>query len=308
MIWICYDVNWTASFIGEWRIRPMPRLEEIFPELAIDAALARRMLVAILREEVTKVGFTRALFGLSGGIDSALTAYLGAEALGPDHVKAVLMPYRSSSPESLADARLVVEALGIDSRVVDITPQIDAYFSRRDIPASDEKTMKLRRGNKMARERMTILYDLSMTENALVLGTSNKTELLLGYGTLFGDMASAINPLGDLYKSQVWQLAAAVGVPERIVEKPPTADLWTGQTDQEEIGYSYAEIDRIFYYLVDRRLSADQVIERGFERAFVEHIARLLRQSQYKRRLPVVAKLGRRTIDRDFRYPRDWGY
>ena len=160
----------------------------------------------------------------------------------------------------------------------------------------------------MARERMTILYDLSMVENALVLGTSNKTELLLGYGTLFGDMASAVNPIGDLYKTQVWQLADSMGVPEKVVEKPPTADLWAGQSDQDEIGYSYADIDRIFHYLVDYRMSTKQVISRGFESDLAEYVARLLRQSQYKRRMPVLAKLGRRTSDRDFRYPRDWGY
>jgi len=287
----------------------MARKDEIPAELLIDTGLAGRILVSTIREEVTKVGFERALFGLSGGIDSALTAYLAAEALGRENVKAVMMPYSASSPESLEDARLVVESLGIDSVVVDITPQIDAYFGREDLSAaSDPKTEKLRRGNKMARERMTILYDLSVTENALVLGTSNKTELLLGYGTLFGDMASAINPLGDLYKSQVWQLAEAVGVPTRIVEKPPTADLWVGQTDQEEIGYSYTEIDRIFYYLVECRMGTGKVVEKGIQPDFVSHVARLLRQSQYKRRLPVLAKLGNRTIDRDFRYARDWGY
>ena len=286
----------------------MARVDELPAELRIDADLARKILVTMIREEVTKVGFRKALFGLSGGIDSAMTAFLAVEALGKENVLAVMMPYRSSSPESLSDAHSVVETLGIKYSVVDITPQVDAYFGREDIPVSDEKTDKLRRGNKMARERMTVLYDLSMAEKALVLGTSNKTELLLGYGTLFGDMASAVNPLGDLYKSQVWQLAHVMGVPEPIIEKPPTADLWSGQTDQDEIGYSYTEIDRIFYYLVDCRMKAEKVVGLGFEGEFVSFVARQLRQSQYKRRLPVVAKLGRRTIDRDFRYARDWGY
>jgi NAD+ synthase len=286
----------------------MARIDELPAELRIDTDLARKILVTMIREEVTKVGFHKALFGLSGGIDSAMTAYLAVEALGKENILAVMMPYRSSSPASLSDARSVVEALGISHAVVDITPQVDAYFGREDIPVSDEKTDKLRRGNKMARERMTILYDFSMAENGLVLGTSNKTELLLGYGTLFGDMASAVNPLGDLYKSQVWQLAHAMRVPEPIIEKPPTADLWSGQTDQDEIGYSYTEIDRIFYYLVDCRMKAEKVVELGFESEFVSFVARQLRQSQYKRRLPVLAKLGKRTIDRDFRYPRDWGY
>ncbi|MCG3196955.1 MAG: NAD+ synthase [Candidatus Omnitrophica bacterium] len=287
----------------------MPRLDQIPPELRIDTELARRILVTMVREEVTKVGFSRVVFGLSGGIDSALVAAIAAEALGRENVKAVLMPYKASSPESLADAHLVADTFGLERAVVDITPQVDAYFEKPETPVSkDERIQKLRRGNKMARERMTILYDLSMLESALVLGTSNKTELLLGYGTLFGDMASAVNPIGDLYKSQVWQLATALEVPERVVEKPPTADLWTGQSDESEIGYSYAEIDRTFYYLVDQRWSPERVIAKGCGRELVEYVSRLLRQSQYKRRLPVVAKLGRRTIDRDFRYPRDWGY
>jgi NAD+ synthase len=287
----------------------MPRLADLPPELRIDTGLVRTMLVTMVHAEVTKVGFTRALFGLSGGIDSALTAAIAAEALGKNNILGVLMPYRTSSPESLADAQLVAGALGIETRVVDISLQVDAYFEAPGTPrSSDERTWNLRRGNKMARERMTILYDLSMAETALVLGTSNKTELLLGYGTLYGDMASAVNPIGDLYKSQVWQLAAAMGVPEKVVEKVPTADLWAGQSDESEIGYSYTEIDRIFYYLVDQRMSAEKVILTGFPRPLVEYVNRLLRQSQYKRRLPVLAKLGRRTIDRDFRYPRDWGY
>lgn len=287
----------------------MPRLAELPPELRIDTGLVRTMLVTMVHEEVTKVGFSRALFGLSGGIDSALTAAIAAEALGKNNILGVLMPYRTSSPESLADAQLVAGALGIETCVVDISSQVDAYFEAPGTPrSSDERTWNLRRGNKMARERMTILYDLSMSEKALVLGTSNKTELLLGYGTLYGDMASAVNPIGDLYKSQVWQLAAAMGVPEKVVEKVPTADLWAGQSDESEIGYSYTEIDRIFYYLVDQRMSAEKVILTGFPRPLVEYVNRLLRQSQYKRRLPVLAKLGRRTIDRDFRYPRDWGY
>ncbi|MBV6483457.1 MAG: NH(3)-dependent NAD(+) synthetase [bacterium] len=275
----------------------------------IDAGLAKAMLVTMIREEVHKVGFKRVIFGLSGGIDSALAAALAAEALGPENVKGIVMPYKSSSPESLADAGLVAEKLGIESVVVDITQQVDAYFENSTTPGSeDQKIWNLRRGNKMARERMTILYDRSMVDNSLVLGTSNKTELLLGYGTLYGDMASAVNPLGDLYKTQVWQLAAALDLPEKVIEKPPTADLWSGQSDEAEIGYSYVEIDRIFYYLVDHRMTQARLVRMGFNTDLVEALSKLLRRSQYKRCLPVVAKLGRRTIDRDFRYPRDWGY
>ncbi|MBK7496066.1 MAG: NAD+ synthase [Candidatus Omnitrophica bacterium] len=287
----------------------MTRLAAIPSELMIDAGLAKAMLVTMIREEVHKVGFKRVIFGLSGGIDSALAAALAAAALGPENVKGIVMPYKSSSPESLADAGLVAEKLGIESVVVDITQQVDAYFENSTTPGSeDQKIWNLRRGNKMARERMTILYDRSMVDNSLVLGTSNKTELLLGYGTLYGDMASAVNPLGDLYKTQVWQLAAALDLPEKVIEKPPTADLWSGQSDEAEIGYSYVEIDRIFYYLVDHRMTQARLVRMGFNTDLVEALSKLLRRSQYKRCLPVVAKLGRRTIDRDFRYPRDWGY
>lgn len=287
----------------------MTRLADIPSELLIDTVLAETMLVTMVREEVHKVGFQRALFGLSGGIDSALTAALATKALGQENVKGIIMPYKSSSPESQADAELVARKLGIETVVVDITHQVDAYFENPATPVSgEERIWNLRRGNKMSRERMTILYDLSMVENALVLGTSNKTELLLGYGTLYGDMASAVNPLGDLYKTQVWQLAAALQLPERVIEKPPTADLWSGQSDEAEIGYSYVEIDRIFYYMVDHRMAQPRLVRMGFRADLIEALSRLLRQSQYKRRLPVVTKLGRRTIDRDFRYPRDWGY
>jgi NAD+ synthase len=189
----------------------------------------------------------------------------------------------------------------VELRVVQITPQIDAYFEAH--PDADET----RRGNKMARERMTILYDQSSAENALVVGTSNKTELLLGYGTIFGDMASALNPLGDLYKSQVWQLAAHVGVPEQVIRKPPSADLWEGQSDEQELGFAYAAVDRLLFHLVDRRYSAAELIEMGHDAAFVDAIIRRVRVNQYKRRPPIIAKLSARTIDREFRYPRDWG-
>ncbi|MBI3014683.1 MAG: NAD+ synthase [Candidatus Tectomicrobia bacterium] len=270
-------------------------------EVRISVELVRRMLTGFIRNEVTKTGHERVVVGLSGGIDSSLSAYLGAEALGPAQVLGLIMPYRTSSSQSLEDARRVVAVLGIRSRVIDITPMIDAYFAA--FPEADP----VRRGNKMARERMTILYDFSMVEKALVLGTSNKTELLLGYGTLHGDMASAINPLGDLYKTQVRQLAEAMGIPETILRKPPTADLWQGQSDEGELGFTYAEVDRLLYYMVDRRYNEEQLQDLGFEPDFVTRVTKLVQGSQYKRRLPVIAKISNRTIDRDFRYARDWG-
>ena len=270
-------------------------------ELEINAPLVESILVGFLRKEVRRVGFEKVVLGLSGGVDSALVAALAARALGPGNVTGISMPYRLSNPESLADARAVAESLEIELRVIEITPQVDAYFER--FPESDDA----RRGNKMARERMTILYDQSSAQNALVVGTSNKTELLLGYGTIFGDMASALNPIGDLYKSQVWQLAAHLGVLEKIIKKPPSADLWEGQSDEQELGFAYAAVDRLLFYLVDKRYSAEELVEMGHDRAFVDSVMRRVRLNQYKRRPPVIAKLSARTIDREFRYPRDWG-
>jgi NAD+ synthase len=270
-------------------------------DLEINAPLVESILVGFLRKEVHRVGFEKVVVGLSGGVDSSLAAALAARALGPGNVVGVSMPYRLSNPQSLADARAVAERFEVELRVVQITPQIDAYFEAH--PDADET----RRGNKMARERMTILYDQSSAENALVVGTSNKTELLLGYGTIFGDMASALNPLGDLYKSQVWQLAAHVGVPEQVIRKPPSADLWEGQSDEQELGFAYAAVDRLLFHLVDRRYSAAELIEMGHDAAFVDAIIRRVRVNQYKRRPPIIAKLSARTIDREFRYPRDWG-
>jgi len=271
------------------------------PEVPLNAPLARRLLVAFIADEVGKTGASRVVLGLSGGVDSSLAAALAAQALGAANVLGVKMPYRTSSQESLQHADLVAARLGIETMTVEISPQIDAYFERfPDASAS-------RRGNKMARERMTILYDQSARTGGLVLGTSNKTELLLGYGTLFGDMASAVNPLGDLYKVQVWDLSREVGVPLEIVDKPPTADLWVGQTDEAELGFSYAEVDRLLYAMIDLRYGHDELVAAGFAASFVEAVAGKVQRSQFKRRLPVIAKLSRRTIDRDFRYARDWG-
>ena len=270
-------------------------------QIPTNVTLLRQILVSFIRNEVEKVGVHRVVVGLSGGVDSALSAMLAAEALGPKNVLAVMMPYKGSNPESLVHAELVVEKSSVEALTVDITPEIDAYFER--FPDADAK----RRGNKMARERMTILYDHSARWNALVLGTSNKTELLLGYGTLYGDMASAINPLGDLYKTQVWALAGAVGVPEVIVQKRPSADLWAGQTDEAELGFSYREVDKLLYLMVDLRYSRPELVAAGFAAGFIDEVVLRIMNSQFKRRLPVIAKVSHRTIDRDFRYARDWG-
>ncbi|MCL6516501.1 NAD+ synthase [Alicyclobacillus sp.] len=279
---------------------------EIEQRLRLNTDLARRVLTAFIREEVEKAGFQRVIFGLSGGIDSALVAYLAVEALGRDRVQAVMMPYRTSSPSSLEDARRVVEDLGMPALTVPITPAVDAYFEQMDRLLGGAAPV-LRRGNRMARERMATLFDLSAHFGALVLGTSNKTELLLGYGTQFGDLASALNPIGDLYKYQVRQMAAAVGVPDSILSKPPSADLWADQTDESELGFGYDEADEVLYQLVDQRLSVAELAARGYEERFIRHVAERVRRNQYKRRTPVIAKLSGRTIGVDFRYLRDWG-
>jgi NAD+ synthase len=269
--------------------------------LIANTELLRQILTGFVRDEVHKVGLTKAVLGLSGGIDSALVVFIAAEALGPENVHAVCMPYKSSNPESEAHARLVAQACGVNFTVVPITPMVDAYFDM--FPDADN----MRRGNKMARERMTILFDHSALHSALVLGTSNKTELLLGYGTLFGDMASALNPIGDLYKSQVWQLSEAMGVPQEVIDKKPSADLWAGQTDEEELGFSYRHVDELLYRMVDLRMSRDELTAEGFADDFINDIYRKVQNSHFKRRMPVIAKVSNRTIDRDFRYSRDWG-
>ena len=196
---------------------------------------------------------------------------------------------------------IVADACGVNFSVIPITPMIDSYFEQ--FPEADN----MRRGNKMARERMTILFDHSALHSALVLGTSNKTELLLGYGTLYGDMASALNPIGDLYKSQVWQLSEEMGIPREVIDKKPSADLWAGQTDEQELGFTYREVDELMYRLVDLRMTDEELLKAGFAAGFIGKIREKIKNSHFKRRLPIIAKVSNRTIDRDFRYSRDWG-
>jgi NAD+ synthase len=273
--------------------------------LEIDSEFTIQILTRFIQIEVTKVGLKNALLGLSGGVDSATAGFLCARALGPEHVWGVMMPYRTSAPESLEDARKVVQATGIQSREIDITPMVDAYFD----PArwSGTEAGMVRRGNKMARERMSILYDLSAELSALVVGTSNKTEILLGYGTIYGDMASALNPLGDLYKTQVKQAARALGVPENIIQKQPSADLWQGQTDEGELGITYAEADKLLYHLIDERANKKELMALGFEEKKVGEVIERVRRMQFKRKPPLIAKVSKRTVDFDFQYARDWG-
>jgi len=237
---------------------------------------------------------------LSGGVDSSLVAYLTVEALGKENVIAAILPYKLSSPESVEHARMVSGILGLSPLEIDITPMADPFIHTLGIEDRN------RIGNVLARVRMVVLYDLSARYGALVVGTSNKTELLLGYGTLWGDLAHAINPLGDLYKTQVWELAEYVGVPEVIVKKKPTADLWPGQTDEGELGLSYREADAILYEILELHRRPQQLYDR-YGRDKVERVYTLLRRNQFKRKPPIIAKVGQVTINHEFIAPRDWG-
>lgn len=275
---------------------------DLASRLDISPDLTRRLLVEFIRNETRKFGFKRVVLGISGGIDSALSATLAAEALGPENVVGLILPYKTSSPESEGHARLLIEQLGLPCDKIDITSMAEPLFERY------KEMSNLRRGNVLARMRMIVVFDRSAMENALVLGTSNKTEYLLGYTTWYGDSAASIQPLGDLYKTQIRALARAVGVPAPIVEKKPSADLWPGQTDESEMGISYDLADQVLYLLVDERIDPERVIEMGFDRAFVERVVRTVRNMQYKRMTPVIAKVGSRTPGIDFRYPRDWGH
>ena len=270
-------------------------------DLSINAELVTAILTRFIRAEICRAGFNRAVVGLSSGIDSSVVTTLVARAMGPENVLAVTMPYKTSSEATRRDSGAVIGQLGVRTVDMPITDSIDAYFAR--CPGASQ----LRLANKCARERMTVLYDQSAAFGALVVGTSNKSELLLGYGTQFGDMASAINPVGDLYKTQLTQLAAHLDVPKTILEKAPTGDLWIGQTDEGELGFSYAEVDRLLVLMVDRRWRPSELIRAGFAAGFVDRVATMVRRNHYKRRMPVIAKLSHRTMDRDFRYARDWG-
>ena len=259
-----------------------------------------KILTGFIYDETHRIGLSKAVIGLSGGIDSAVSAFLAAKALGPENVTCIMMPHSISSKDSLTDAQLVVDQLGINSETVDITPMVEAY-------SQIESDMSLlRKGNVMARMRMIVLYDRSAELKALVIGTSNKTELLLGYSTIFGDSASAINPLGDLYKTQLRDLARHLDVPKSILDKKPSADLWEGQTDEGDLGFTYEEADRYLYEKVDERRSEEELKKMGFDEKFMKRIDNLIIRNQFKRLPPLIAKVLTRTINIDFRYNRDW--
>ena len=269
--------------------------------MKINPAFIEKVLTRFIREELGRAGFKKGILGLSGGLDSAVCAALAARALGPRQVLGLIMPYATAFGDDVRDAERLATALGIRRRTIDIAPQVDAYFARYPTRS------RVLRGNKMARERMSILYDFSAREGALILGTSNKSELLIGYGTIHGDTACAINPLGDLYKTQIRELGAHLGLPEAILKKRPTAGLWPGQTDEGELGLSYAELDGILFALVDERKSRRETIGAGFKAAAVDKVRAMIKASEFKRRMPPLAKVSTRTIGLDFLYPYDWG-
>ena len=270
-------------------------------DLNINTELARTILTGFIRSEVQRTGFGKVVMGLSGGIDSALACYLAADALGPKNVLAIRNPYKTSSPESLEHAQLVIDATGVHTKTIEITSMVDAL--NEQIPEMD----KMRMGNAMARARMIVWYDQSVDFNALVLGTGNKTEILLGYSTIYGDAAHALNPIGDLYKTQVRQLARDMGLPQEIIDKSPSADLWADQTDEKELGFTYEKVDKLLFLLVDRRYTPEECVEAGFEQAFVEAVLERVRRNHFKRVVPPIAKLSNRTVGQDFLYLRDWG-
>lgn len=268
--------------------------------LHLNYVLTEEILLAFIRNEISKFGFETAVLGLSGGIDSAVVCELAAKALGPDNVLAVLMPYRTSSTESVEHARMMVERTGVLCEEVEISDVVDTFFEK------EPDAEKLRMGNVMARIRMLYLYDASARDGRLVIGTSNKTELLLGYGTLFGDMASAINPIGDLYKTQVWGLARYLQLPEEIVSKTPSADLWEGQSDEADLGFGYGEADLLLYLMLEKRMGRAAIIQKGVDESFYDKVRKMVVKNQYKRMMPVIAKISSRTPGIDFRYARDW--
>ena len=255
--------------------------------------LIEKFLIKFIYEEITKTGLKKGICGLSGGIDSAVVAVLAKKALG-DNFKSFLLPSQFSSSSSIDDAKKLCKKFDIDYEIISIAPLLDAY-------KIDDK---VRFGNFSARMRMAILYDKSAELSALVIGTSNKSELMLGYGTLFGDLASALNPIGDLYKTEIFEFAGYLGVNEEIISKPPSADLWEGQSDEDDLGYTYAVLDEVLKDFVDNRATKEELLSK-YDKNLVEFVLKKVYQNQFKRKPPIIAKLKSRTIGHDFLYERD---
>ncbi|MFC1514141.1 NAD+ synthase [candidate division KSB1 bacterium] len=276
--------------------------DNIFADgFSVNAEEVVNILVGFISDCIEKTKSEKAVLGLSGGLDSSLVACLAAKALGPERVLGLIMPYKSSSESSKTDAELVVGTYGISSEVVDITPMVDSYFEKHE--SADPN----RRGNFMARQRMAVLYDTAARERGLVIGTSNKSELLLGYGTIFGDLAYAVNPVGDLYKTQIRILSEILGISENIRTKPPSADLIAGQTDEDDLGFTYDKVDKFLYLWADKRKTEDELEkEYGYDREFIKDVVLRVKKNHFKRISPVIAKVSARTIGHEFRYAWEW--
>ena len=253
-----------------------------------------------LDNEVRKTGIKKVVLGLSGGLDSAVVAVL-AKKVFQDDLLCVKMPSQYSSQSSLDDADELCHDFSLNVQTVSIEPMLKVYEE------NNQNMNNLRKGNLSSRLRMTTLFDISAREGALVLGTSNKSELMLGYGTLYGDLSSAINPIGDMYKSEVFEFAEYLGVSRSIIDKPPSADLWDGQSDEADLGYTYAQLDKAMKLYVEDRLSRDEIIEQGCDKKMLDMIIKRIFVNQFKRKMPIIAKLTSRTINHDFNYPRDIG-
>lgn len=261
------------------------------------------LLISFIQQETKRINISKCVIGLSGGIDSSVTAYITQKANGPKNVYGLLLPYKASSKDSIADALLIAKKLKIQTSIIDITQAVDSLIN--SLP--NTKIDKIRKGNIIARMRMICLYDYSAKVKGLVIGTGNKTELLLGYSTLFGDSACAINPMGDLYKTQIWQLAKLLKIPEKIIKKKPSADLWIGQSDEGELGFKYEQVDQLLYYMIDCRYTDKELQDIGFQPGFIKKVKNIIKKNQFKRLPPIIAKVSNRTINVDYRYNRDWG-
>jgi NAD+ synthase len=276
-----------------------PRYDPV-AALAIDGATTAGWLEGFLRDElIGRRNITRAVLGLSGGIDSAVVAYLCARALGPQNVYAIRMPYRTSSPDSLNDAQSVIDALGINAQTIEISAAVDGYL--RFAPDADAR----RRGNVMARMRMLALFDQSARLGALPIGTGNKTERLMGYFTWHADDTPPVNPIGDLFKTQVWALARYLGVPVAVIDKPPSADLEANQTDEADLGITYAKADQILHLILSGYRDAN-IVERGFAPADVALVRRRVDSTHWKRHLPTTALVSATAINEFYLRPVDY--
>ena len=254
-------------------------------ESKIDTKRVKERIVEFIRAQVKGAGFSKVVVGLSGGLDSSTIAYLAKEALGAENVYGIVLPCETSNKEDVEDTKGIIKTLRINLVEIDITSMVDSLLS------SLEDTDRIRKGNLMARARMIVLYDQAAKYKALVLGTSNKTELLLGYFTKYGDGGVDLEPLGDLYKTQVRQLAKDLGIPDRIIEKIPTAGLWPGQTDEEELGFTYEEVDKLLYHMFDKKKSDEELIELGFKKEFIEKVRDKIKNTEHKRKPAPIARL-----------------